>query len=111
MSLLPIQLGELQLDLVDLAIIDLEFQVVLLLLAGKLGDGLFLGGSCEGCVFDSFSFRVDLLPIIEDPDDKFHHCCVLADALRGRWLEWYLIDDSDYVFNLLDLYPSQLPSL
>lgn len=88
MRLHPVQLSELQLDLVDLAVIDLQFQVILLLFFGKLGDGLFLGASCDGGVLDSICFGVDLLPVVEDADDKFHNCCVLADSLGVRLFEW-----------------------
>lgn len=60
----------------------------------------------DGIAFDSFCFRVDLLPVIQDFYDEFDHEGIFAGYLRGNLFEGYLHDDSDDVCDLL--YPGTI---
>jgi hypothetical protein len=54
-------------------------------------------------VHNSLSFGVDLLPVIEDSYHQFQRKCVFANVLRRGKLEGSLIDNSNDMFDLLDL--------
>lgn len=95
------ELHELYFDLIDFAIVHLLLQAVLLLFLGELVKGKFLRRLAQRRALHSLCPRVNLLPTIEDPEDKSKNKGVLAELFGWHLPERYLHDDSDDMANLL----------